>query len=143
LYLSNQGTYFNFWKSSGKVWFRSWWPQQYKHQAVKSPWREACGHRSDWKSKLECIRQNGGIHSVRAGPSRRLYRKLEIKKIWIQQTQCKINEGHADLWSSLVFGVQFDEGCANVESSSYANSVNLTNKKLIWYTEATYPQSLN
>lgn len=84
-----------------------------------------------------------GSDPPRAGPGRRRDRKCEIKKIWLQQTQCEIHNGNGDVRPSLVFGLQHGQGLAKIKSSRNADGVAIGEIGKLLSKQWTYPHNLN
>ena len=95
-----------FWQSTRDLRLRPWWLQQGQSQENKKYRGQTCRHSSDWQSQMGGVRSDVGKNQARAGPSRGNNWRREIKKIWIQQTECQINTGNGVVWPSLVLGLQ-------------------------------------
>ena len=120
---------------------RPWRPQPCQHQESKKTWREERGDCADWKDELVCVGENVGSDPPRAGPGRGRDWKSEIKKIWLQQTQCEICIGNGDVWPSLVSGLQSVQSTAKTERSTTSNSIAAGASGPVAGDRPGYPQS--
>jgi len=102
-----------------------WSPVQIKHTASSILRQAVAGY---------------AIHQ-RAGPSGRRDWISEIKKIWLQQTQCEIHSGHGDVWPSLMFGLQSMQSAAKIERATTSNSVTVGAGVMVFGGRPGYPHS--
>ena len=88
------------------VWLRSRWRQRCKDLLCKKVRGQARGYRASRQASLAGEQENGGAHSMRAGPGRRIDRHDKIITLRLHKTTSIQQRGIGEVRASCDFGIQ-------------------------------------
>ena len=91
------------------VWLRSRWRQRCKDLLCKKVRGQARGYRASRQASLAGEQENGGAHSMRAGPGRRINRHDKIITLRLHKTTSIQLRGIGEVRASCDFGIQHEK----------------------------------